>query len=253
MKKLNCAQKISHQNGCDLYINEDPTPVPPPPPNWPPVWPLPAAFTNGSTIVAVSPALTFAITGLASTAIPSTLTKAFARYKKLMFPHNADGDDGGVSITNVSVSVASEGANDNYPQMNTDESYSLSIPADGSAISISAKTVYGALHGLETLSQLVVFDFNSASYSLAGAPWKIDDAPRFPHRGLMIDSSRHFLPLSVIRKLLDSLPYTKMNVLHWVSAHSKCSTVNHNPTKPVTTCACTCFFFSSSPPLHTSI
>ena len=31
----------------------------------------------------------------------------------------------------------------------------------------------------------------------------------------MVDSSRHFLPLAVIRRTLDSLPYAKLNVLHW--------------------------------------
>jgi len=75
--------------------------------------------------------------------------------------------------------------------------------------------VYGALRGLETFSQLVTFDFDSGGYVLANAPWAITDAPRFPHRGLMIDTARHFQPLASIRKIIDSLPYAKLNVLHW--------------------------------------
>ena len=36
----------------------------------------------------------------------------------------------------------------------------------------------------------------------------------FP-RGLMIDTARHFQPLASIRTIIDSLPYAKLNVLHW--------------------------------------
>lgn len=46
-------------------------------------------------------------------------------------------------------------------------------------------------------------------------PWYIHDAPRFPHRELLIDSSRHFLPVPALKQIIDSLPYAKINVLHW--------------------------------------
>ncbi len=48
-----------------------------------------------------------------------------------------------------------------------------------------------------------------------GAPWSITDAPRFTHRGVLIDSSRHFLPISVVLDMIDALSYNKLNVLHW--------------------------------------
>jgi len=77
------------------------------------------------------------------------------------------------------------------------------------------------MRGLETFSQLVTFDYDSQSYMIAAAPWKVMDAPRFPHRGLMIDTSRHFLPLHVIYRAIDSLPYAKLNVLHWHNSDSE--------------------------------
>jgi hexosaminidase len=35
------------------------------------------------------------------------------------------------------------------------------------------------------------------------------------YRGLMIDSSRHFLPLKLIFETIDAMMYNKLNVLHW--------------------------------------
>ena len=43
----------------------------------------------------------------------------------------------------------------------------------------------------------------------------IMDFPRFAHRGLLLDSSRHFLPLDVIKENLDLMAINKYNVFHW--------------------------------------
>ena len=141
------------------------------------MWPIPASFANGSSTLAVSPSLKFTVSGVRNgAATPSTLTKAFARYASIMFPHASGGggqEAAASTLASVTVNVDAAGLNDNYPQIETDESYTLAVPADGSGATLTAKTVYGALHGLETLSQLVAFDFDTETYKIAGAPWKV--------------------------------------------------------------------------------
>jgi hexosaminidase len=90
-----------------------------------------------------------------------------------------------------------------------DESYRLEIrPAQ---ITIDAQTDIGALYGLETLLQLLNAD--REGYSFPGVT--INDEPRFPWRGLMIDAARHFMPVDVIKRNLDGMLAMKLNVFHW--------------------------------------
>ncbi len=67
------------------------------------------------------------------------------------------------------------------------------------------------MRGLETLLQLLDGDKDGFYFPAVS----IQDSPRFPWRGLMIDSARHFQPLEVIRRNLDGMAAVKMNVLHW--------------------------------------
>jgi hexosaminidase len=92
--------------------------------------------------------------------------------------------------------------------LNEDESYSLDVSAQN--VSLKAKTDIGALRGLETLLQLLGADENGYFFPTV----KIEDSPRFPWRGLMIDASRHFMPVEVIKRNIDGLAAVKMNVLH---------------------------------------
>nr|DAD25149.1 TPA_asm: hypothetical protein HUJ06_026613 [Nelumbo nucifera] len=102
-------------------------------------------------------------------------------------------------------------------QYGVDESYKLSVPTNGNPIyaHLETQTVYGALHGLQTFSQLCHFNFKSRVIEVFPAPCTIDDQPRFSYRGLLIDTSRHYQPLPMIKKVIDAMAYTKLNVLHW--------------------------------------
>jgi hexosaminidase len=94
-------------------------------------------------------------------------------------------------------------------QVGEDESYHLQVAP--TQVVLSAPNPLGILHGLQTFLQLV--QATPHGFSVAAA--SIDDHPRFPWRGLMIDSGRHFVPLDVIRRNLDGMEAVKMNVFHW--------------------------------------
>lgn len=126
-----------------------------------------------------------------------------------MFPHSTEPEAKQFSVK-VTVSDASEA----YPQLETDESYTLDVNQQ-SDIQLSAKTVYGALRGLETLSQLVIYDFDRKQYFIPATPVHVEDAPRYAHRGMLLDTSRHYEPISFLKNTIDALSYAKYNVLHW--------------------------------------
>ena len=94
-------------------------------------------------------------------------------------------------------------------ELGEDESYALEVSAAGAKL--TAPTPLGVLHGLQTFLQLV----EVSPDGFAAPSVTINDKPRFPWRGLMIDSARHFVPLDVLRRNIDGLEAVKMNVLHW--------------------------------------
>ena len=100
-------------------------------------------------------------------------------------------------------------ASPNVPELGEDESYSLEV--DARHTTLTANRVIGALRGLETLLQLVEADGNG--YLLRAV--SIQDKPRFTWRGLMIDVSRHWQPVAVVKRNIDGLATVKMNVFHW--------------------------------------
>ncbi len=89
------------------------------------------------------------------------------------------------------------------------EGYSLEVDAQG--LRLSAPTTAGLFYGLQTLRQLA-----APGSREAGIPaLRIDDAPRFGYRGLMLDVGRHMFPLDDIKRQIDLMARYKFNTLHW--------------------------------------
>jgi len=94
-------------------------------------------------------------------------------------------------------------------KLGEDESYDLTVTDSGAKL--TAPNPLGIIHGLQTFLQLV--QITPAGFAAPAVT--IKDQPRFPWRGLMIDASRHFIPLDVLKRNLDAMAAVKMNVFHW--------------------------------------
>ncbi len=109
----------------------------------------------------------------------------------------------------ASLVIHTDHASKDIQELGEDESYTLEVSATGAKL--SASNPLGVLHGLQTFLQLV----DVSPDGFAAPVVTINDTPRFPWRGLMIDSARHFTPLDVIKRNIDGLEAVKMNVFHW--------------------------------------
>src|SRR6202045_4831342 len=105
--------------------------------------------------------------------------------------------------------VQTDHASKEIQEVGEDESYVLEVTATGAKL--TAPTPLGAMHGLQTFLQLV----DVSPVGFAASAVTIEDQPRFPWRGLMIDSARHFIPMEVLKRNLDGMEAVKMNVFHW--------------------------------------
>ena len=94
-------------------------------------------------------------------------------------------------------------------KLNEDESYKLEVTPAGARL--TAPTDLGVLRGVETFLQLI----QAGPDGFFVPAVVIEDSPRFPWRGLMMDSSRHFMPVEVVKRNLDAMAAVKMNVFHW--------------------------------------
>ncbi|CAM4541404.1 hypothetical protein PO909_025914 [Leuciscus waleckii] len=182
------------------------------------LWPLPQKFQSSAVAFKLSPARFQIVYAKESSAGPSCslLENAFRRYFEYMFgdlkkheKSRKKASDSDLVELKVWITAADPEC-DGYPSLQTDESYELTVDAPSAVL--KAANVWGALRGLETFSQLVYED----DYGVNNInKTDISDFPRFAHRGILLDSSRHFLPLKVILANLEAMAMNKFNVFHW--------------------------------------
>jgi hexosaminidase len=94
------------------------------------------------------------------------------------------------------------------PAFGDNETYRLEI--DTSGIRLIASTRTGIFYGLQTLLQLGRREENAIAFPHCD----ILDKPRFKWRGLKLDVSRHFMPLDLVKRMVDGMSRVKLNVLH---------------------------------------
>jgi hexosaminidase len=168
--------------------------------------PVPAHLQTGSGSLRVDPSFSVALTGYAE----PRLDRAVDRFLQQLARQTA------LPLTmkpmkspKATLVIQTEHPGKEIQEVGENESYVLEVSATGAKL--TAPTPLGALHGLQTFLQLV----NVSPDGFAAPAVTIQDQPRFPWRGLMIDSARHFIPADVIKRNLDGMEAVKMNVFHW--------------------------------------
>ncbi|XP_022108123.1 beta-hexosaminidase subunit beta-like isoform X2 [Acanthaster planci] len=193
-------------------------------------WPMPQVMASTEVIYPLADPSIFRIYQKSQTTC-QLLDQAFSRYFNIIFfgmpklsdevrlrklsemkqegrfssPHGKNQ----VALTTLAVSITD--CNEMYPSLSSSENYTLDVSAPVAVL--SAHSQWGALRGLETFSQLV-YESSSLAMLIVNKT-SITDYPRFAHRGFLVDSSRHFLPLDVLLQFLDAMSYNKFNVFHW--------------------------------------
>ncbi|MGA2270658.1 MAG: family 20 glycosylhydrolase [Bryobacteraceae bacterium] len=173
----------------------------------PALMPLPLKVETAPGKLAIDGSFSVAATGYSDLRLESALNRFAARLSRQTGIPMLAARPSDAARATLRVECAARGAE--YPSLGEDESYQLVVAPGGARL--QAATIAGALHGLETFAQLVA----PGAEGFQVASIHIEDSPRFPWRGLMLDVSRHWMPVEVVERNLDAMAAVKLNVFHW--------------------------------------
>ena len=91
------------------------------------------------------------------------------------------------------------------------EAYEISVDKKG--VTITGKTAAGVFYGIQTLRKSLPILQSAEAVELPAA--RMEAAPRFGYRGMMLDCSRHFFPVKFVKEYIDLIALHNMNRLHW--------------------------------------
>jgi hexosaminidase len=170
-----------------------------------PIMPLPAHAVQGSGSLSIDGGLQVRLEGYSEPRLERARDRFLAHLaaETGILPVPAQPGD------HPTLVIKTAGPSAPVQQLGEDESYHLEVSPTGAVL--SAPNPLGILHGLQTFLQLV----HTTPQGFAVDAVTIDDQPRFPWRGLMLDVGRHFMPLETVRQTLDGMEAVKLNVFHW--------------------------------------
>src|SRR5271154_100004 len=178
--------------------------------------PLPVSVQSGSGQLIIDAKFSLALTGYTEARLDRAaqrFERQLARETGLVFAQGAQAaaKSGAAKTEAPAATLLIHTAHAGQPiqELGEDESYTLEITAAGAKL--NAETPLGTMHGLQTFLQLVAV----TPQGFAAPALTMQDKPRFPWRGLMIDSARHFIPMDVLKRNIDGMEAVKMNVFHW--------------------------------------
>ncbi|KAF7332604.1 Beta-hexosaminidase [Mycena kentingensis (nom. inval.)] len=197
------------------------------------LWPIPTTLTTGTSFLVLSP--TFSITVNVPNA-PQDLLDAVSRTKHYLTTDNLQRlvPDRGASDapslktapvlpsltislqgSSASLPIASEAVKD-FPNRPALEAYTLAIPDSGAAAVLSANSTLGLFRGLTTFTQLW-YTLGETVYMNSAPVSILKDAPAYPYRGFMLDTSRNFFPVADIKHTLDAMSWVKVLFLTYLT------------------------------------
>ena len=188
------------------------------------LWPIPQREELNGPPLAVAQSLAITYNGPSQVAQKAAkrFSKEFARLLRRQEPdfdlcgiepcddvkYDTQVRHGSRLLETISLSLISH--DDEFNSGAINESYTLRIPSGASSGIIEAASPYGALHGLQTLTLLI----DEHRQQLPHDNITVEDAPDFEFRSLTVDTSRRFFPMTLLRKIVDSMAMAKLNVLH---------------------------------------
>lgn len=170
------------------------------------IWPLPASAVPAA-YATLSPT-SFAFL-LSPPSDPYLLEMTRRAKDRILYHPNGTAQPGRQTLNSLSIVVTDDSVR--QIQEGVDESYTLMCSPDGSTAAIVSKTIFGARHAVESFSQMVSADRLTGQYSVACL--NVTEGPRFSHRGLLIDSARHWLNPNLLLSIMDGMSFNKMNAL----------------------------------------
>src|SRR5579864_6530228 len=168
--------------------------------------PMPASLQQGTGQLAIDQSFSVAVSGARDASLDEEVQRfvtQLSRQTGILFRPKP-----GATPT-PTLQIHADHGREAVQKLGEDESYELSVSESGAKL--AAPTTLGILRGLQTFLQLVQI----TPSGFAAPAVTIKDQPRFAWRGMLIDVSRHFIPLDVLKRNLDGMAAVKMNVLHW--------------------------------------
>jgi len=167
--------------------------------------PMPAKIVPGQGALPMNAMLRVTVAGYSDTRLESAVERLATRVSRQTGIPRIHRPSDALPALVVSVKAAAP----DWPTLGEDESYELTV--DAASAQLKAPTVTGALRGMETFAQLIV----PAPHGFEIPSVHIEDHPRYPWRGLMLDVSRHWMPIEVVLRNLVGMAAVKLNVFHW--------------------------------------
>lgn len=175
------------------------------------VIPIPRTIRSRNAILIISNGVKIMSKSKSSNDLESTIDR-YSKYISVLTGISMQNNQNKSSLkTKLILDCRFEDSNvDSYPTLNEDESYTLNVTQTG--VYLTGLTLTGIVRGLATFIQLIE---RNTSLQISYVPIvTIIDRPQYPWRGLMLDVSRHWMPVSVIERTLNAMELSKLNVLH---------------------------------------